>query len=424
MHESRVTLSLYPPFSTSEDLSDTLFKLAFQSRPYGDLVREVRIWRSGAIANLPLREALRMPDYLDPACKGALAELLERIVELSVQSPFDGAALQPDDASHVLIWDQPMGLAGREAIPVLGAMYHAGRALFIDPAKCTGDAGTLQHLLYTMDTESERQRSSSYERFIEATTRCWRRRHNAYMFAPGPTLLSGIDRTAFDDGVRIVCNSVVTSSSLTTRLRPDFICIADDFLHAGAILYAGEFRKALCDAMLSTEAYLICRAAHQRLFEFTLPESVRHRIVGVPCETHLPHPNLDLVRTFCVKDFGNILTMFMLPLATTFSNSIFAIGCDGRAPGEQQKVWAYAAELPIESKRWSLYAAHPAQSGLSGPEFVSHHEENVDLLCNLTESSSKKVYSLTPSHIPAFRERTISRRRLHFLKLRQKWIGA
>ena len=45
MHAPGVTLSLYPPFSNAEDLSDTLFKLAFQARPYGDRVREVRIWR-------------------------------------------------------------------------------------------------------------------------------------------------------------------------------------------------------------------------------------------------------------------------------------------------------------------------------------------------------------------------------------------
>lgn len=421
MQRPGVTLSLYPPFSTAGDLSDTLFKLAFQIRPYNEFIREVRIWRNAPINSLPLREILQLPAYLDPACSDSLPELLELVVELPALSPFDGTALQRDDASHVLLWDQPMGIAGREAMPALDAMYHAGRAILVDRANSAGDAGSLQYLLYRLDPDRGHQHTASWQRFIDATTRGWRRRRNTYLFAPGPSLMSGIRGLAFDDGVRIACNSLVSSSELMARLQPDFICIADDFLHAGAILYAGEFRKALRHTMLTTEAHLLCRAVHQRLFEFVLPESVRHRIVGIPTDVDMQAPNLDLVRDFRVKDSGNILTMFMLPIAATFSGSIFAFGCDGRSSADQQKVWAYAAEFPIENMRWSLYAAHPAQNRLSGAEFVERHELNLELACNAIEASGKKVYSLTPSHLPAFRERALSRRGLWLHKLRQKW---
>lgn len=410
MPQRGITLSLYPEFADGENLSDTLYKLALQAWPYRAQVSEVRLWRSREFARRPLAEVLHLPAYLDPACAEALADLLPRIVERTQPASFDDVALRDNEGDYVLVWDEAAGTAGRAAMPALDALYHAGKTRYIDRNTCPGDAGSLQYLFYTTDPEAPAQQAESRERFIAATTRCWRRRQDAYLFAPGPSLMDGIAGLDFRDGVRIVCNSLVTSPSLMARLQPDFICVADDYLHAGAILYAGAFRKALREAMTSTSATLICRAAHQRLFEFFMPDSAKDRIVGVACDAQLPSPNFDLVADMRIHDTGNILTMFMLPLATTFSRDIHVFGFDGRAPAEQQRVWAYAAEFPIEKLRSSLDAAHPVHRSFSGAEYADRHEENVAKMCEVIERLGRRVHAVTSSHIPAFRDRFAPRR--------------
>ncbi len=400
-----VTLSLFPPFTRAEDLSDTLYKLAFQMQAYPNFIGRIQLWRDASLRTQPLAALLKLPDYLDPACRDALAKFFHLVVEPQQLMEQDGLVLHPTDESHVLIWNAKDGLKAAPFIPVLKLMYEAGKAIVIDSTANPNDLGVLQYLFYRLDPDKAQQQQASWQRLILAMARCSERSGKAYIFAPGPSLQHGLDSFAYDDGIRIVCNSIISSPAISNRIKPDFICLADDFLHAGAIAYAGEFRKHLHQVMLDTEAYLVCRATHQRYFEQVVPREARARVIGLPGDANLPQINLNIAKHFMIKDFGNILTMFMLPLAATLSNKIFTVGCDGRAPNEQNQYWSYPDLFPIERLRWSLAAGHPAQKNVSGAVYVSHHEQNVRAVCEAAEGAGKTIASLTPSFIPALAAR-------------------
>ena len=397
-------ISLYPAFDDAAELSDALYKTAFLLQPYQAHVAMISFWRVGQLKNQPLSAIVKLPSYLDPACALALAQLAPKFVEPTPYEAHDGAALHQVEPTLLLAHDRLAKEKTVNTLPILSHMMAAGRVLPFDRRLDGDDCGALQWILARQMPGWTEKSGVNARRFAVAAA-ARRDRQNAVIFAPGPSLLHGIQHHDFSSAIRITGSSIITSPELISRIQPDFICLVDDHIHAGATLYAAHIRKGLIETLRQSQAILLCRDVHQPIFEQVVPPEWHDRIIGIPCLPDMKTYNVDLTRQFALKSTRSILTMMMVPVAATLASSISLIGCDGRSKDSAHKFWDHATVLEVEKLITTLYEAHPHRKAESSDAIIAGIEADLAQLCSQIEAAGKTIRTVTPSHFAALAAR-------------------
>ena len=231
----------------------------------------------------------------------------------------------------------------------------------------------------------------------------------AYLFGTGPSLRLAIDRS-FQDGITIVCNTIVRDAELWHHLSPSFLAAGDGVYHFGHNPHARQFRAD----------------AHRRLREsngdtlFVYPyqfdvivraefQDIEHLLVPIPRGEHTD-ATIDLIRNFSIPPLGNVLCDELLPLGCTVSKDVRLWGFDGRAPNDDG-FWANSNRQSYPELMQSMRELHPAFFANAVPtgnevRYVTEvHGDRLDERLTEAEGRGYTFRMLHPSWTPTFQKR-------------------
>jgi len=271
--------------------------------------------------------------------------------------------------------------------------------------------------LWRVDTSNERNEASFYSRVsmylnpnidkdIQSSLDTFKQwvstinEEKVYIFGTGPSLEDAmLPKFNFDDGLCIVCNSMVKNESLLEKLKPRLIVAADPIFHAGNSSYAAAFRKDLMNTMDKYDAYFITPMRDLKLYQKNLALKYRSKIIGVPFENMI-NPNFDLLSNFVVKSYPNVLTMFLIPLASTIGKEVNIMGCDGKEVRDNKYFWAHHKKSQFNNKMSEIKEVHPAFFNISYEDYYENHIKQLEDMIEAGMKNNITYYNLTKSFIP------------------------
>lgn len=225
------------------------------------------------------------------------------------------------------------------------------------------------------------------------------------VFGTGPS----IDRAyEFDFGncLSIVCNTIISNQKLLDHIDPKFVCAGDAVSHFGVSMYAEKFRNDLITALSSRDIYLLTSAAFGYLLLRKYPE-LRNKVIL--CEQKFNGLNCDLDANWALPRFDSTLNIHMLPIATTFSDTTYLLGFDGKNPNQSlnEDFWAHSKTAQYHDLVETGHLAHPT--------FATNREHSTEarFLASVQESFmagerlGKRFYTLANSFTEAMHARPI-----------------
>jgi len=227
---------------------------------------------------------------------------------------------------------------------------------------------------------------------------------DAYVFATGPSLDEAVEYDISDDALKIVCNSIVKNEGLVAHIDPDVLVFADPVFHFGPSRYAAQFRRDAARVLRNHDCLAVIPRQHRGLFVERFPD-IADQVVGVRRieSDDFIYPNssrLEVVGT------GNIMTVFMLPIASALTENIYIIGADGRRESESY-FWEHSDTAQYDDKLMNTVAeTHP--SFFRDRIYTDYYEEHVETLTEMIEDGEKRgqeYHSLTSSHVPCLQQR-------------------
>lgn len=376
----------YPAFGEQAPLTDHFYRAHWYLRPFAARLSEV------VLAHTLTDEALGLrPDYLDPH----LAEQADGFATLSAVSDQAELDARVRGADIVLLWDarqaEAPALKGKKVVRIDHSAHQYAGSYYLKIAE-----------RFFPDLQAEYQRASEAV-FARIAARF--RGRIGYIFGTGPGLAHAADHD-FSDGVSIACNSMVRNHALLERLQPPLIVVGDPIFHAGPSSYAAAFRTALIEAMDRYGSDLIVPMRDYHVYRAHLPARFAGRICAIPFVA-ADAPNLDLSQSLHVSTTGNVLTLFLLPLAATFCEEIRIFGCDGRPLDQNTYFWSHDKASQFNDEMGAIQRAHPAFFAIDYDEYYLKHCTTLEAWLAAAEAAGKRVSNHTQSYIPALLKRSV-----------------
>lgn len=234
------------------------------------------------------------------------------------------------------------------------------------------------------------------------------------VFGTGPSLEKAFEFD-FTGCLNIVCNSIVQNEKLLDHIKPAFICAGDVVSHLGVSRYAGKFREDLVNVLKSRDQdlYFVTTAAFGYLFTLHHPEVKEQTIL---IHQSIPEPNYNLLHGFGLPILDSTLNIHMLPLASTFTDEIFLLGCDGKSTKQDNEdFWAHAREAQYYDLVNSGHLCHPTFNAHRQKKTYAGYIKSLETFINSGESNHGKTFwTLQPSNIPILKSRQVP----------QEWVAA
>jgi hypothetical protein len=378
-------LLFYPQFTRAdqEEFTDQFYRVMFYVWPVIDRIGEiVFVVEDGMVPG-------EMPDYFDTILKTAPNAFdgvirFVQVADLEHHIP---------EATHIMHWR------------IAQEVPEWGESKSIEPIDRVANLEECQEWLRL---SSKIGKSYSYRLresralFNDVISRS--KAKKAYIFGTGPSLsLAG--EHDYSDGVCIVCNSMVKNHKLLDRMSPPLIVAGDPIFHGGCSIYAGDFRTTLWETMERYDAVFMCNQRDFRIFEFYAPGHLKEKIIGAPAEYGL-NMKTDMSEVFEFAACPNILTLYLLPLATMLSSEeILIAGCDGRPLSDNKYFWKHDTSVQFNNRMGQIQDAHPSFFDISYDDYYFLHCKTVESWIRSAEGQGRKVTNMTPSYIPALKKR-------------------
>lgn len=226
----------------------------------------------------------------------------------------------------------------------------------------------------------------------------------AYVFATGPSLDRAEEMTFEEDAVTVVCNSIVKNNSLLEHIDPDILVFADPVFHFGPSRYAAQFRADAVRTLQKFDAIAAIPARHHSLFIGHFPDVDVVGLESVDTDTPIfpTHNNLRVMGT------NNIMTWFMLPVASALVDEINIIGADGREETEDY-FWEHNDDAQYDDDLMAS-AVECHTSFFRDEVYSDYYDQHCETLANLLEygeNQGKTYRVLTDSHVDCLAARTV-----------------
>lgn len=379
-------LLIYPPIESHERMNDVLSRLAWHFDHMSNLLFDVAV--SGQCI---CPTAASVPSGFDDKIQAVLGRFFSRVRFI--------ADIQPQDLSayDVIL----KHVEGNDAVDKAVAASKA-KVYRVDPVKVRQEGSFYIQCAFDLITdkacyiEESRQKFGIFIDKLDCRKKAW-------VLATGPSI-DGYHNHDFDDALTIVCNSVLLNDEIMQKTQPVAVVFADPIFHFGVSQYAGSFRDILVSRLESTSITVIVPLKYYPLLVSKLPQ-FRDRIIGVPFEK-LTSFNYDLTEDFRVCTTANILTLLLLPLATTLADEVHLAGCDGRPLEQDDYFWGHSAKVQINDKMDNIQIVHPGFFAIDYNEYYFEHCHTLDRFIRAAEHQGKRFCHHGQSHIPALRERT------------------
>lgn len=392
-----LNIGFYPDFESGEAYADHFYRMLWYLNPIVNSIDKIFIPTKFLVDKLP-----QIPDYLDPNSAKFYTYFKNKLIFLD-SADEKSLVKHLQKTNIVLLWKTSD--SERDKIPQTPFKKEIKNKKIwrIDHSK-ERFAGSFY--LYCGEqnvpeySEYLEKSKSLFDELAEKITS-----KNGFLFGTGPSLSQMAHNFNFSDGETIACNSMVKNKTLMEYLHPRIIVIADPIFHAGCSTYAAKFRKYLCEALSYFQSYLIVPMRDLHIYKKNLDGDFQNRIIGIPFQKS-EKPNLNLKNQFNVTTANNILTLFLLPVAATFFDKIYVLGCDGRPLEENTYFWQHDKSSQINDEMDTIQKAHPGFFSIDYNDYYLEHCNTLEKWILAAENLGKQVTNLTPSYIPALKKRT------------------
>jgi hypothetical protein len=212
----------------------------------------------------------------------------------------------------------------------------------------------LTSFFYNLQLKNEliKNKQSLFLKCINTITK----KDKTYIIGTGPSLDHAIN-LKWEDGIKIVCNTIVKDSKLWNHLNPEFIVAGDAIYHFGDNDFAKNFITDLKDRLKETNTVFIYPFMYHAFLSNQLKD-FENRLIPIPLS------NKSLEYTSLLDDFslpgnvGNVLNLLLLPLAISLSKKVYLYGFDGRAP-DDKLFWANSNKHTYSEKLHCIIDKHP-----------------------------------------------------------------
>lgn len=228
-----------------------------------------------------------------------------------------------------------------------------------------------------------------------------------YVFGTGPSLAKALDRE-WEDGYKVVCNTIVRDKELWQHLKPDFIAAGDAIYHFGFTEHACAFRRDLRDRLAETNTLFVYPGRFHELVRREF-DAFSEQLVPFPIGWYWG-VNVDLTRNFCLPNMKNVLPLLLLPLACTLARQVYLWGFDGRAPNDVL-FWSNSPRHSYPEYMPQLQKAHPRFFDHHVPEkdpgrYVRDvHGDTLEKALALAEQQGWRFIMMHPSWTPVLQKR-------------------
>ncbi len=226
---------------------------------------------------------------------------------------------------------------------------------------------------------------------------------SAYCFVTGPSFDRYKEIKYKRNSFKVVCNSIVKNEEFLAFIGgPDIIVFADPVFHFSPSKYSAEFRKKLIKVVNKYDCFV---AVPFETFPILLThyKELKSRLIGFSFQNKF---NIPKENNVSVKKSSNILTLLMIPIASSVSGQIFIIGADGRKKGEKY-FWKHSGSVQFTDLMETAFRCHPSFfRDRIYDKYYKHHCKFLGKLLEYGEKRGKEYYSLTNSYIDVLRKRT------------------
>ncbi len=386
----------YPRFLDKQAYSDHFYRMLWYLNPLAEQIEKITI-----PVNFEDVNPEPCPSYLDEKAVDFYSNFTDKI-SFNFANEVDDFAKDIKSANFLLRWNmEDRNSNGKD----LGNdLIRTKRVWRIDHHKEQFAGSFYLKCVVENDKQYERNLTESQEKLHDIAESL--KSDIGFIFGTGPSLSQAYN-FRFDNGETIACNSMLKNRTLMEYLSPRLIVAADPIFHAGCSSYAADFRKYLCDALEYFHAHLIVPMRDIHIYKHNLPSELGKRVIGIPLQK-AEQPNLNLLKNFHVTSTGNVLTLYLLPLATTLFDKVGIMGCDGRPLEENNYFWKHDPSSQIVNKMSVIQEAHGAFFAIDYDDYYLTHCHTLQKWLTAAEDIGKQVCNLTSSYIPALKDRTFS----------------
>lgn len=307
-----------------------------------------------------------------------------------------GKELRLSQADAIMLWDSkclylPKVLAQLQKVFVVDPLFYSYT-----------ESESHRQVFYRTLSHSKRteMRSLSISNY-EALMRKVGHREKAFVFGTGPSISKAAEFD-FSQGFNVICNSIVKNRPLLSHIGPHLLVFGDPVFHLSPCKYSAEFRRFMLETVRAFDCFVMLPEYNVPLYLAYFPELER-RIIGMPDDKgafNFPTP-----QNFRVRNAGSVMTLFMLPVASSVANEIYVIGADGRQRGETY-FWKHSQSTQFGDLMETALATHPSFfRDRKYDEYYEAHCKTMEELICYGESLGKKYFSLTDSAVPALAKR-------------------
>lgn len=299
-----------------------------------------------------------------------------------------------DDVDEVLLWDAET----RHSLP---ALRNIEKIEIVDPEYwSTIEAGTWSSVGHRLRKEGRDRSANLYRRLEDRFCDVAR----SYVFATGPGLAEALQFDFPEGPLKIVCNSIVRNRSMLDHIDPDVLVFADPVFHFGPSKYADRFRQDAIATLRRYDCIGVIPEQHLSLMNGHYPDVDFVALRG----ENLNEPNFPTHDDLRVMGTNNVMTLFMLPIASALTEQVNIIGADGREKNESY-FWEHDEDAQYDDELMrTAVNCHP--SFFRDRVYTDYYDDHVDTLESMIEYGEKQGISyqnLTHSYIQCLEERSV-----------------
>lgn len=373
------TLLLAPRFQSSRELGDLLNRVAW----YFPVTSEVEILIPADDATIDAARS-EVPHYQSPYGFDGEIESVDPV-------SFDDASQRAD---RILLWDKDARFSP-------SVLKRPTKVEFVDPSYYSAtEPNTWERLSSSGRSASSTDSKRTFDRLAEKSESY----EKAFVFATGPSLSDVLEYDIPDDALKIVCNSIVKNTELLEHIDPDVLTFADPVFHFGPSRYAETFRKDAVSVLQSYDCIGVVPNIYSGLLQSHYSDidliGMHNRALGAP---NIPTP--DDRRVWAT---GNIMTLFMLPIATALADQVYIAGADGREEDESY-FWEHSDDAQYDDELMqTVVDCHPAF--FRDRIYEDYYDRHVDILTEMIkygEERGVEYHNVTHSYVPCLADRKL-----------------
>lgn len=386
-------VTYFPKFDTQENLANHYYRAAWYLPYKQGLLDKVNLY---SYASVSLGDC---PDYM--------AKPTAALGHLKVRQGKFAYLISLLKAEAILLWQGECESWWLRIFQLIGI-----RVINVDTTDLNSkEYGAYPGVIwrYLLSTEERKEIiDDSYERLCNVAIRLKQSgKSKAAVFGTAPSLESAYDY-CFDDCISIICNSTVQNEDLLNHIKPTFITAGDAVSHFGVSLYADHFRRDLCKALKDSDLHYFGTATFGYILAIHYPE-LKDKFIFI--EQKDSGPSYNFLEKFSAPKLVSTMNIHMLPLAATFADDVYVLGCDGKNPdaGKNEDFWSHAGSAQYHSLVDTGHVCHPTFDAHRQISTYTDYISSVISSLNGGEHSHGIRYtSLKESYVPGFKDRHLT----------------